>query len=221
MQFLFKKHILSRHRPPGSLPGQTPLVTITIILAAFVSLVLLLVVRTMVQMTGSAAAVPRGTSSVPGMQGYLALRDRVLQGTRSGFGLAAGATIGEPWGIVVDMFIDNGYVTVAALADGSAGTYLSGSSGMSRGRSQESVRAAARLAVQLALPCQPLMRVTNSYPLPDRGEVAFYALTDLGVFAAIVTEAQLGAPMHPFAGLAQAAQNVITQYRLSRQPQSG
>src|SRR5262249_13204900 len=160
------------------------------------------------------AAIPRGTPSVPGMQSYLGLRDRVLQGTRSGFGLAAGATIGEPWGIVVDMFIDNGYVTVAALADGSAGIYLSGGNSMSKGRSQESVRAAARLAVQVAAPCQPLMRATNSFPLPDPGEAAFYALTDLGVFAAIVREEQLANSLHPFSPVAQAAHNVITQYRL-------
>jgi hypothetical protein len=189
---------------------------ISLTLVALVGLIFLLLARVLVQMTGSAAAVPRESSAEPAMHSYLALRGRVLEGSRQAFGLAAGATIAEPWGVVVDMVIENGFVSVAALSNGSAGIYLSGAS-VSRGRSQRSVREAARLTVEEARPCQPMMRPTNSFPLPDAGEVAFYALSDAGVFAAIVSEEQLRMPSHPFTRLAAAAQDVITQYRLSQQ----
>ena len=191
---------------------------ISLILVALVGMVLLLLARALVQMTGSAAAAPPASFSPPAMSGYLALRDKVLRGSRMEFGLPARATISEPWGVVVDMIVDGGFVTVASLADGSAGIYLSAGASVERGRSTDSVRTAARLTVEMAQPCQPMMRATNAFPLPDPGEMAFYALTDLGVFAALVSAQELAKPLHPMANLAQAAQNVITQYRLSQQP---
>jgi hypothetical protein len=213
-----EKHILSVGLPHRNGAFGTAYVqTIILILVALVGLIFLLIVRVLVQMTGSAAAVPREKSAVPTMQSYLALRDRVLQGSRQAFGLAAGATIAEPWGVVVDMVIENGFVSVAALSDGGAGIYLSGGASIARGRSQKSVREAARLTVEAAKPCRPMMRATDSFPLPDAGEVAFYVLTDAGVFAAIVSEEQLRTTSHLFTRLAAAAQDVITQYRLSQQ----
>jgi hypothetical protein len=53
--------------------------------------------------------------------------------------------------------------------------------------------------------------------LPHQGEIIFYALTDAGIFTASAPEADLSAQNHPLAHLADALQEIITQYRLTQQ----
>jgi hypothetical protein len=58
------------------------------------------------------------------------------------------------------------------------------------------------------------LRATDAYPLPQKGQVTFYALTDTGVFTASATQDELSSHSHPLSKLGDAAQNIITQYRL-------
>ncbi|MBZ5719154.1 MAG: hypothetical protein LAO03_02130 [Acidobacteriia bacterium] len=191
---------------------------VEIIAVAGLGILFLLMARVLVQTRGSAAVSPRGPQT-SAMQTYLALRHQALQGSRKASGLAAPSTLAEPWGVVMDMALGNGSATVAALSDGSASIYLSGGGGFIGGRSQQPVRDAAKKTVEEAKKCRPLMRATTSFPLPEKSEVAFYLLTDAGIFAAIASEELVGTPSHPFARLYAAAQDVITQYRLSQQPE--
>jgi len=52
------------------------------------------------------------------------------------------------------------------------------------------------------------------YPLPERGQVTFYALTDSGVLTATGLSRDMGAHRDPFSKLGDAMQEIITEYRL-------
>jgi hypothetical protein len=58
------------------------------------------------------------------------------------------------------------------------------------------------------------MRATSTYPLPQRGQVAFLVLTDTGVFTASASQEELSSHRHPPSKLGDAAQAIITQYQL-------
>jgi hypothetical protein len=117
----------------------------------------------------------------------------------------------------MDWAIPNGSATVVAISDGNASVYLSHGGGFIGGFAHESVRKAAQLTVAAANEIQPQMHATTTYPLPQPGEVTFYALTDSGVFTASALEADLKNGRSPLSNLSNAAQEVITQYRLMQQ----
>ena len=145
---------------------------------------------------------------------YLSLRNQALQTKRDKIGLPSTAHPTEPWAVVMDWALPRGTATVVAISDGSASVYLSSGGGfIGGGQSSESVRQAARNAVAAAVEMQAAMKPATTFPLPNRGEVAFYALTDAGVFSANVSEADLSAHRSPFLRLGDALQAIITEYR--------
>jgi hypothetical protein len=68
------------------------------------------------------------------------------------------------------------------------------------GASHESVRNAAQRMVA-AVECQHHARPTSTYPLPGRGTVTFYLLTDVDVLTATASEADLSHHQSPLAVL--------------------
>ena len=148
---------------------------------------------------------------------YFGLRNLLLHGTREKFGVAARSNPNEPWGVLMDWGVEKGTATVVALDDGTASIYLSGGGGyIGGGQSHESIRAAARQTVAAAKEVLPLTHATNEYPIPQRGQVAFYLLTDSGVFTASASDDDLRNHTSPLSKLGDAAQNVITQYSHSQ-----
>jgi hypothetical protein len=150
-------------------------------------------------------------------EAYLGLRDLAFTGSRAKFSLPATARPTEPWGVVMDWGISNGTVTVTSMSDGSASIYLSSGGGSLGGIGQEAIRNAAKKAVSLAADVQPQMKETKTFPLPETGQVKFYVLTDAGVFAATVPEADLRADRSTFSNLGNAMQEVISAYRVHEQ----
>lgn len=145
---------------------------------------------------------------------YLGLRNMMLQGSRAKFGLPPAAKPNEPYGVLMDWGIEAGTATVVAVADGSASVYLSSGGGFIGGQSHDSIRAAAKRTVELASEVQPLMRLTTTYPLPQRGQVTFYVLTDAGVFTATASEDEMRTHKSPLYKLGDSAQTIITEYRM-------
>jgi len=126
---------------------------------------------------------PSGRQADPKV--YLGLRNMMLQGSRAKFGLPPASKPTEPYGVLMDWGIAAGTATVVAVTDGTASVYLSSGGGfIGGGQSHDSIRSAAKRTVELAGELQPLMRLTTTYPLPQRGYVTFYVLTDAGVFTA-------------------------------------
>ncbi len=155
-----------------------------------------------------------GKSAATHAELYTGLRDRVLRGTTASCGLAPSRGPTYPWGVLMDWTLANGTATVVALSDGSASVYLSGGGGYIGGHGQAPIRLAAERAVDIAQESKSHLKATDSYPLPERGQVFFYALTDSGVLAAKASEESLREDQHPLSKLGNAMQDVITQYRL-------
>jgi hypothetical protein len=181
------------------------------ILGVIAILALWLVLRSRTQ-TAAGKAPPAAPKEV-----YFGLRNQMLQGSRAKFSLPATSAPGEPWGIVMDWGVTNGTATVVALSDGSASVYLSSGGGFIGGIGQEPIRKAAQNAVSVAREFKARMTGTTTYPLPQRGEVTFYALTDSGVLTAKGRQEDLSAHRDPLSRLGDAMQAVITEYRLWEQ----
>jgi hypothetical protein len=145
---------------------------------------------------------------------YDGLRAQVLKGTRSSFDLAPTSAPMVPWGVVMDWGVSEGSATVVALSDGHASIYLSSGGGYLGGsQSHESIRSAAQTAVATAEEFQPQMRSTNTFPLPHRGEVIFYLLTDAGVFTASGSQQEMSSQHNKLSRLGNAMQLIITEYQ--------
>ena len=145
---------------------------------------------------------------------YAGLRSMVLEGTRANFGLEPGSGPTQPFAVVTDWGGADGTNTIIAVADGSASVYpSSGAASIGGGQSHESIRKAALTTVATAGTIQPLMHTTTQYPLPSRGQVSFYLVTDSGVFTAAASEEDLNGNRSPFSPLAAAAQNIVAEYR--------
>ena len=116
----------------------------------------------------------------------------------------------------MDWGVENGTATVVAFADGSASVYLSGGGGFIGGQGNESIRSAAKKAIEVANQSKSAARATSSFPPPRQGQVVFYLRTNGGVLSAIASEEDLQANTDPLARLGNAAQAIITEYRKSQ-----
>lgn len=159
---------------------------------------------------GQAKEAPRKANSAI----YQELRNQALQGSRSTFGLIKANSAKEAWGVLMDVSISGSdSYTVIALNDGTASIYLSSGGGSIGGVRHQSIRRAAQQMVRQASTFLPDMLATTKYPLPKSGAVAFYALTDNGVFTLNASESDLGEQRHKLFPLFYASQDVITEYR--------
>jgi len=147
---------------------------------------------------------------------YLGLRDQALKLKREKMGLPTPSKPTEPWAALMDWGLgSSGTATIVAISDGTASVYLSSGGGsIGGGQSHDSIRKAAQKMVSAAAEFQPDMRAANSFPLPHTGQIIFYVLTDAGVFTATASEGELSSHRHPLSKLADAAQEIMTQYRL-------
>jgi hypothetical protein len=145
---------------------------------------------------------------------YFGLRNLMLEGTRAKFGISPGTRPTEAYGVLMDWGIPAGSATVVAIADGTASVYLSSGGGfLGGGQSHESIRTAAKRAVQVSDEVQALMHSTTTYPVAQPGQVNFYVLTDAGVFTASASEDDLRGHSGPFYKLGDSMQDIVTEYR--------
>ena len=139
--------------------------------------------------------------------------------TREKAGLPATFVPTEPWGVIMDWVVSQATATIIAFSNGHASIYLSTGGGfIGGGESHESVRNAAKKMVAVAAECQPHTYATSEYPLPQKqSEVLFYLLTDAGIFTAGASKEDLSNHDHPLSKLHDAAQGIITEYRLIKE----
>lgn len=147
-------------------------------------------------------------------QTYLGLRNLALQAPPPKL-IVQESTSTAPYAVLMDWGIPSGTATVAAYADGTASVYLSSGGGfLGGGQSHESINKAARRMVEIAGEVQSLMQPTTTYPLPERRKVAFYVRTSAGIYTATASDDDLQSHRSPFSKLGDAAQAIITEYRL-------
>jgi len=163
---------------------------------------------------------PQAASTSAGADTYTGLRNQILHLKREKIGLSAPAKPTEPWAAAMDWGVTNGTATVVAISDGTASIYLSSGGGsIGGGQSHDSIRKAAKRMVSIAAELQPQMSAAHTYPLPQPSQVTFYVLTDAGVFTASAPQEELNSHRRALSRLGDAAQDIITQYRLIQKSQ--
>lgn len=144
---------------------------------------------------------------------YANLRKRAFETSPQSLGQAGDVREDEAYGVVMEMGIGDSVLTLACFADGEAGLYYQSGGGMKGGGAHENVRKAAKEFVALAQKALPRMTPATSQPLPEPGQVCFYALTPKGLLTAAVNREALGESQGPFTTLFYSGQEVVAQMR--------
>jgi hypothetical protein len=141
---------------------------------------------------------------------YKHLRSQALELT------AAAAGISDPiFGVVMETGYPEAVVTLVALSDGTASLYFSNGGGIIGAGQHVRPAVAARSLVAFAAHNLEHLVSTVGYPLPQPGHTRFYVLTSAGVLTADAPEIEFGENRHVLSPLFYAAQELITEIRLS------
>jgi hypothetical protein len=171
-------------------------------------------------MEGKESSVPNDNTPVPASVGA-GLRDQVLTTPPAKLGFVADSEFPDLYGVLVDWPIGDVVVSILALRDGSASLYTTSTFGIIGGGGHASVRAAAQNCVCVAADCLAHSQPVADFPLPANDDVHFYLLSYAGVRRCVGDLAALSSGVDPTAPLFDAAQEVLTQLRLTmedRQP---
>jgi hypothetical protein len=129
--------------------------------------------------------------------------------------LGVSVAANEPFAVIMDMAYPNAFVSLMSASSGDASIYISTGGGVIGGIGQAKVKQAAAAFVREAGKYAGRMSVATEYPYPPTSSVRFYLRTPEAVLMAEATEAALGSGKDPLSPLFFAAQNVITQLRLT------
>jgi len=144
---------------------------------------------------------------------YANLRRRAFETSPQSLGQAGDVGENEAYGLIMEMAIADSVLTLACFADGDAGLYYKSGGGMKGGGAHENVRRAAKEFLVLAQKALPRMTRAMDTPLPEPGQVRFYALTPKGILTTEVDRESLSESQSPFASLFYSGQEVVTQMR--------
>jgi hypothetical protein len=112
--------------------------------------------------------------------------------------------------VLMDWSLGGGSVTLAAFKDGTTSLYYSNGGGMIGLGAHATVRSAAMIFREAAIPVDNSFAPIASFSLPPTGTVRFYLVSSTGTRAtAAYSESELQNPAHPLYHLALAAQAVI------------
>ncbi len=167
--------------------------------------------------SGARAKAPQSQEEATQM--YLGLRELALTTRTDDIGLEPGDRT-EPYGVVMDMDMRGGTVTIVAFASGDASIYLSTGGGIiGSGQESAQVAEAAQQFVMAAAEHVAALPQATDYPLPDRDEVRFFIITESGVYSGNANGEELVNGHDPLSPLFAAGQEVLTQIRLLRERQ--
>lgn len=161
--------------------------------------------------TAEAAATP--TSDV-----FEGLRSRVFATSPQDIGIRPSAEHPHVWGVLVELGLDQGTVTLVALLDGTVSLYTSTGGGIIGAGAHEEIGRAALNLIASAEKSRGDLAPIASHPLPVPGRVRFYLLTFEGTLTSDVAEAELSAPAHPLRQLFLDAEAVLTAIRTRSGP---
>ena len=142
---------------------------------------------------------------------YMDLRQKALQ--RMPGSIDVELRENQPHGLVMEMEMSGSVVTLACFVDGDAGVYYKTGGGMKGGIGHETVRNAAKAAIELTEPVLPRMIKTTNFPPPGAERVRFYVLTSQGVFTTETSRQSLS-EQSALSPLFYAGQEVVSQMRM-------
>ena len=119
------------------------------------------------------------------------------------------------WAVAMDWPIGQQIATLAALADGSASLYTTGTFGIIGGIGHENVRAAAKALVKKAGSYYDASTPTNDLSYPSLDHVRFYFRTFEGVRVIEVSLPSVTDERGRYSDLFDLAQDVIGQLRMA------
>ena len=168
---------------------------------------------------GAAAVIltkHRRPSRAGGQNAGAALRQMFLTMAPADAAATPPETTHGVWATAMDLSFDNGSATIISTIEGAASLYTSTGGGVIGGEAHERVRTAAVRFVQAVESCASQMSTGPIQSLPAPGHVRFYAHSRAGLLhSAEVTERELEGGTSPLAPCYVAAQDVITELRLS------
>lgn len=159
----------------------------------------------------SAAQVP------PPAGVYTGLRGQIFGLKPADLGLT-GTEADAVWGALMEMGYPRGAASLVCLADGTTSLYFSTGGGILGGGQHREVTQAGRDFLTAVGTALPAFQPAREYPLPQVGQVRFYALAGQNVYTTFAPEDDLGHHRLPLAELFYAGQQVITQLRLRVKP---
>jgi len=121
---------------------------------------------------------------------------------------------GVPFGILMEIGYEQAVVTLLTLSDGTTSLYFSNGGGVIGCGQHATVAEAARTLMNTSQALTGNFLPTYGYPLPEIGEVSFYALTDSGVLSHRANELVLQQKKDALSPLYYKGQEVITAIRV-------
>ena len=123
----------------------------------------------------------RRRSGVPGLASdaddiYVALRLSALTETLDHLGLVVKGDGVKSFGLVIDVGLERGAVTLSTLITGDVSLYASDGGGTLGGIDEPEVKTAAVAAIKRAEAAMAAMSPTKTFPLPPSGQARFYLL---------------------------------------------
>ena len=146
------------------------------------------------------------------------MRNQVLTLVPAEAGLVPSSAAPHVWGVLTEIGLENGSVTLVSLADGTTSLYFSSGGGIIGGGTHAAVAAASQALVTEAEQYRSAMAPTAVLPLPAAGRIRFYLLTFDGALTAEAAEEGLVAGRHELAPLFFRSNDVVTQVRLHSPP---
>jgi hypothetical protein len=144
---------------------------------------------------------------------YVNLRNQALSLSPSQIGLNPDQS-NPIFGVLMETGDKDAVITLSAIGDGSVSLNFSNGGGIIGLGQHEGPRKACLSFLSFANQFIPQLRLTNEFPLPQKGYTTFYFLTINGVFMASAKEVDLGNNRLPLSPLFHKAYEVITQARL-------
>jgi hypothetical protein len=147
------------------------------------------------------------------------MREAVLHADVASFQVPDGEWTGASVAMM-EIVVDDTTASVVAVADGTVSLYLSNGGGTIGAGDYLSVRQAGKRFLRAAADHAPWMTRTTEFPLPSDGTVRFHVRTPDGDYSKEVSEDTLRARRDELAPLYLAGQDVLTEIRLIREPES-
>lgn len=145
---------------------------------------------------------------------YEKLRDRAFSIQPSQLGISIYAKI-EVFGVISEWQLNGVTITLVAYQTGDASMYFSSGAMVIGGGRHQNVNTMAKQFVRLAQPLLNIATQTQDNFLPESHEVNFYLLSNEGIFKGNDTQENLQASSSPWSELFNAANQLITQLRLT------
>ena len=142
------------------------------------------------------------------LEAYLALRQLAFKTTPVNVGVIISPGAKAPYGVLMDICLQQGNATIVAFISGDASFYTSTGGGVIGGIGHENVRSAALKFIAASAKYIDRMTPTTAYPLPELGKVRFYVLTPSGIFTYEAVETELR--KNAFTPLYAAGHQVLT-----------